>query len=284
MKCNLCPVNCGADRDKSPGYCSVKSLNIAKYYLHPFEEPCISFKKGSGTIFFTGCNLKCVFCQNYELSRAQRGKDITADELVDIFKRLEDMGAENVSLVTPSHVVAYVAEALAKYKPSVPVVFNSHGYEKISALEMISPYIDIWLPDLKFMSETLSKRYTGKADYFEYASEAVKYMAQKPVRVTDEGKMLSGTVVRHLIMPMGASDSIAILRWIKNNLPEGVYISLMSQYTPMGECEKYPELKRRITAREYSAVVNEACSLGFKNVFIQDHDSAKEEFVPTWDY
>lgn len=162
VKCELCPVSCGADREKSAGYCGVKALKIAKYYLHPFEEPCISFKKGSGTIFFTGCNLKCAFCQNYELSRNLRGKDITAKDLSDIFKKLEDAGAENISLVTPSHVIPYICEALNIYKPGIPVVFNSHGYEKISALKQIDEFIDIYLPDLKFMSPAISKRYTAE--------------------------------------------------------------------------------------------------------------------------
>lgn len=149
-KCTLCPVSCGAEREKQPGYCGVKGLSIAKYYLHPFEEPCISLQKGSGTIFFTGCNLRCVFCQNYDLSRAARGMEITPLRLADIFKELEDMGAENVSLVTPSHVVEPIVRALEIYKPKIPVVFNSHGYEKLETLQMIDGYIDIYLPDLKF--------------------------------------------------------------------------------------------------------------------------------------
>lgn len=284
VKCELCPVSCGADREKSVGYCGVKALKIAKYYLHPFEEPCISFKQGSGTIFFTGCNLKCVFCQNYELSRSIRGKEITPKELSDIFKRLEDEGAENISFVTPSHVIPYICEALNIYKPQIPVVFNSHGYEKISALKQIDEFIDIYLPDLKFMSPVISKRYTGKEDYFEYASEALKFMAKKEQVIRSDGKMLKGIIVRHLILPLCSDDSIAVLRWIKDNMPENVYLSLMSQYTPCGEIQNFPELKRKITKREYERVLNEAYALDFKNVYLQERSSAKEIYIPEWDY
>ena len=165
--CRLCPVECGANRLIGAGACGVRGLKIAKYYLHPFEEPCISFKKGSGTIFFCGCNLRCVFCQNYEVSRAQRGRDVTPRELADIFRELEAAGADNISLVTPSHVVPYLIAAFEIYRPKIPVVYNSGGYEKAETLAMIEPYIDIWLPDLKFFSPLLSERYTGRKDYFE---------------------------------------------------------------------------------------------------------------------
>lgn len=284
VKCELCPVSCGADRETSIGYCGVQALKIAKYYLHPFEEPCISFKNGSGTIFFTGCNLKCVFCQNYELSRSLRGKEISTKELSDIFKRLEDEGAENISLVTPSHIIPYVCEALNIYKPTIPVVFNSHGYEKISSLKQIDEFIDIYLPDLKFMSPVISKRYTGKEDYFEYASEALKFMAKKEQVIREDGKMLKGIIVRHLILPLCSDDSIAVLRWIKDNMPENVYLSLMSQYTPCGEIQNFPELNRKITKREYERVLNEAYALDFKNVYLQERSSAKETYIPEWDY
>lgn len=284
MNCTLCPVACGVDRTKKEGYCGRKALNVAKYYLHPFEEPCISFRKGSGTIFFTGCNLKCVFCQNYELSRARRGKDITPKELSDIFKELEDRQAENINLVTPSHVTPYICEALAIYKPKIPVVYNSHGYEKLETLKMINEFVDIYLPDLKFMNPLLSERYTGKSDYFEYASEAIKFMAKKPIIMREDGKMLSGIIVRHLILPLCVNDSVAILRWIKANLPDGIPLSLMSQYTPFGDIENFPELKRRITPREYKRALNEAYSLGFQNVYLQNRDSAEEKYIPQWDF
>lgn len=283
-KCTSCPVACGADREKQAGYCGVKGLSISKYYLHPFEEPCISFRNGSGTIFFTGCNLRCVFCQNYELSRAKRGKEITPAQLADIFRELEDRGAENISLVTPSHVVEPIVRALDIYKPKIPLVFNSHGYEKLETLKRIDGYVDIYLPDLKFYSSALSLRYTGKEDYFEHASQAVSFMTQKSLNMREDGKMLSGCIVRHLILPLCAKDSIRIVRWVKENLPEGVYFSLMRQYTPFGETEKFPELQRKITSREYDQVLQAVYDCGLKNVFLQDAESADTSFIPKWDY
>lgn len=282
--CTLCPVACGAQREIKAGYCGVKGLSVSKYYLHPFEEPCISFKNGSGTIFFTGCNLRCVFCQNYELSRAQRGKEISPEELADIFRFLEDEGAENISLVTPSHVVEPIVRALKIYKPKIPLVFNSHGYEKVETLKQIDEYVDIYLPDLKFYSSALSLRYTGKADYFQYAESAIEFMANKPLKMREDGKMLSGCIVRHLILPLCAKDSVKIVHWVKERLPESVYFSLMQQYTPFGDIENFPELKRKITSREYEQVLAAVYDCGLKNVFLQDAESADASFIPQWDY
>jgi putative pyruvate formate lyase activating enzyme len=282
--CKICPVECGANRTLGVGACGVNSLSIAKYYLHPFEEPCISFEKGSGTIFFSGCNLRCPYCQNFEVSRAKRGKKISAQELADIFKQLEDMGADNISLVTPTHLVPYLLPAFEIYKPKIPVVYNSGGYEKISTLSLIEPYIDIWLPDLKFYSSSLSKRYLGREDYFEKASEAIAFMAQKPLKLTSEGKMLSGCIVRHLVMPLCLSDSKAIVKWVAKNLPSTVFLSLMSQYTPFGTLQDFPELSRKITKREYESVVEEAFSQGLENVFTQERNSSKTAYIPTWDF
>ena len=282
--CKLCPVECGANRITGVGACGVSAMRIAKYYLHPFEEPCISFQKGSGTIFFCGCNLRCAFCQNYEVSRAQRGKEITPLQLVDIFKKLEDMGAENISLVTPSHVIPYIVQALRMYKPKIPVVYNSGGYEKIDTLKRIDEYVDIYLPDMKFYSSALSKRYLGKENYFDVASEAIAFMAQKPLLMTADGKMLSGCIVRHLVMPLCTADSKNLLKWFTNTLPQSTYLSLMSQYTPFGNIDSFPELKRPITAREYASVTDEAFALGIKNLFLQERKSSGEKFIPTWDY
>lgn len=283
--CKLCPIECGADRTKSVGACGVSGLRIAKYYLHPFEEPCISFQKGSGTIFFTGCNLRCAFCQNYEVSRAKRGKAITPLQLTDIFKELEDMGAENISLVTPSHLTAYLVRAFELYKPKIPVVYNTGSYEKIDTLKRIDPYIDIYLPDMKFYSSALSKRYLGKEDYFDVASEAVAFMANaKPLVMTKEGKMLSGCIVRHLVMPLCSSDSKAIIKWVARELPQSTYLSLMSQYTPFGEIAGFPELSRPITAREYDAALQTAFDLGITNLFSQERDSSGKNYIPKWDF
>ncbi len=283
--CKLCPVECGANRLNGVGACGVSNLRIAKYYLHPFEEPCISFKKGSGTIFFCGCNLHCVFCQNYEVSRAQRGKEITPQQLADIFKELEEMGAENISLVTPSHFIPYLVAAFEIYKPKIPVVYNTSSYEKIQTLSLINPFVDIYLPDIKFYSPTLSKRYLGKEDYFDVASEAVAYMSkQKPLKITEDGKMLSGCIVRHLVMPLCTNDSKAILKWFASSLPKDTYVSLMSQYTPFGNIDGMKELSRPITTREYDAVMDTAFNLGIKNLFAQERNSSGEKYIPEWDF
>ena len=282
--CRLCPVECGANRLTGAGGCGVSEIKIAKYYLHPFEEPCISFKKGSGTIFFTGCSLRCVFCQNYELSRAKRGKTLTPQELADVFKELEEMGAENISLVTAGHLIPYLLPAFDIYQPKIPVVYNSSGYEKIESIRAIDDVVDIYLPDMKFYSSALSKRYTGRENYFDVASETVAFMAQKPLKMTKEGKMLSGTIVRHLVMPMAMSDSRAIIKWFARELPKTTYLSLMSQYTPFGETQKYPELNRGVTAREYAAVLETAKELGIENLFVQELQSKGEKFIPKWDF
>lgn len=294
-KCTACPVKCGANRTERAGYCSVRGLKIAKYYLHPFEEPCISFKNGSGTIFFTGCNLKCVFCQNYELSRAARGIEITPARLADIFRELEDTGADNISLVTPSHLIFELEKAFKLYRPKIPVVYNSGGYDSVESLKHIDEYISIYLPDMKWKSEYLSARYTGRRDYFEVASQAIAFMADKPllfeepaksgyVREDGAKKMLSGLIVRHMVMPMGVTDTLAVLKWFKNELPDTAYLSLMSQYTPFGEINDFPELKRGVTAREYNEAVNAAFALGISNIFVQKRSSAGEKYIPKWDY
>ena len=283
QRCTLCPVECGANRLTGVGACGVSSLRIAKYYLHPFEEPCISFRNGSGTIFFCGCNLRCVYCQNYEVSRAQQGKEITPFQLADIFKELEDMGAENISLVTPSHLVPYLVHAFEIYKPKIPVVYNTSAYEKIDTLRLIDEYVDIYLPDMKFYSPALSKRYLGKENYFEYADKAIRFMCQKPLNVTPEGKMLSGTIVRHLVMPLCVADSKAVLRWF-TTLPDTAYLSLMSQYTPFGNVEKFPELQRPITQREYETVSEYALSLDIARLFLQQRNSSSKQYIPSWDF
>ena len=279
----LCPVACNVDRQKVAGRCGVKGLKIAKYYLHPFEEPPISFSKGSGCIFFCGCSLKCAFCQNFELSRNERGKDISVRELADIFKRLEDMGADNINLVTPTHYTDRIAEAFALYRPNIPVVYNTHGYERIENLKTADTFTDIYLPDLKFIDPYLSKRYTGREDYANYALPAIEFMAQKAAKFDERGKMLSGCIIRHLILPLAVYDSVKIIDFIAT-LPKSVYLSLMSQYTPFGESDKFPELKRRITPREYNMALDAVRRNGLTNVFLQSGDSAGTAYIPKWDY
>ena len=286
-QCNLCPNACNVDRQIRKGNCnSFSNVKIAKYYLHMFEEPCISGKNGSGTVFFCGCPLRCVFCQNYEVSRNTTGKEISIEELAEIFKTLEMQGAHNINLVNPTHYVDKIIDALKIYKPNIPIVYNTHGYEKIETLEKINDYIDIYLPDLKFFSPKISQRYTGKNNYFEYASAAIKYMMQaKPTVFDGDGMMKSGVIIRHLVLTLNTDDSIKIIDFLNENICNGAYFSLMAQYTPFGEIDDYPELKRKISKREYDKVLSHLFSCeNLNNCFLQELSSAKEIFIPKWDF
>ena len=286
MACNLCPNNCNVNRKNGEiGACGVDSnIKIAKYYLHPFEEPVISCKNGSGTVFFTGCSLKCVYCQNYDLSRNKRGKIITPNNLADIFKELESLGADNINLVTLTHYVDEIVKAFEIYRPNIPIIYNTHAYENIETLEKIDKYINVYLPDIKFYSSKTSLRYTGKENYFEVASKAVSYMMNAKKTVIENGKMTSGVIVRHLILPLNRNDSVEVLKWFKQNAKNNAYFSLMAQYTPYGDYEKYPELSRKITKKEYDYVFNALNELDITNAFIQQRDSASEKFIPVWDF
>ena len=281
--CNLCPNACNADRTASAGVCGVDDrIRIAKYYLHPFEEPVLSGKNGSGTIFFCGCSLKCVFCQNYAVSRAERGKIISVTELAEIFRELEERGAHNINLVTPTHYAHRIVEALKLYRPHIPVVWNTHGYETEETLTFIAPYADIFLTDVKYFAPETAKRYCGKADYFAYASRAAEIMCEKPL-IFQDGMMQSGTIVRHLVLPQNVEDSLRILDWFAP-LKDKAYLSLMSQYTPFGKIDAFPELQRKITKREYHKVLDHALSLGIENIFVQKTASSGEKYIPEWDY
>ncbi len=283
-QCSLCPNFCKIDKTKEKGLCGTNGkIRIAKYYLHPFEEPLISGSKGSGTVFFCGCSLKCVFCQNYELSRSLRGKEISVKELADIFKKLEDMGAHNINLVSPTHYSDKIIEALDSYKPSVPIVYNTHGYENLDIIKELDKFVDIYLPDIKFYSPLISKRYCGKEDYFDKASKAIEFMLNKPLFISEDGLMKSGTIVRHLVLPNCTSDSKKILDWFIS-FKDKAFINIMSQYTPFGEIDSFPELKRTITKREYDSVIDYAISLGIKKAFYQAYKSASETYIPKWDF
>lgn len=283
--CNLCPIACATDRKVAVGACGAgDKIKIAKYYLHKFEEPCISGKNGSGTVFFCGCSLKCKFCQNFELSRNLRGKEISVQELADIFYELENSGAENINLITPTQYSDKIIAALDIYKPHIPIVYNTHGYENTDILQEIYPYIDVFLPDLKFFSPTLSARYTGKSNYFEYASKAVLLMAEKPLIFDEKGMIKSGTIVRHLVLPTCSYDSKRIIDFFADNLKNSAYLNVMSQYTPMGDIKNLPELNRKITRREYDSVIDYAISKGIEKMFYQKRVSASEEYIPVWDY
>ena len=282
--CSLCPNECGVDRARFPGACLAgDDIRIAKYYLHPFEEPVISGKNGSGTVFFCGCSLKCKFCQNYEVSRNLRGKSITVNELADIFRKLEDMGAENINLVSPTQYSDKIVRALDIYKPAIPVCYNTHGYEKVEVLERLVDKVDVFLPDFKYVSPERSLRYSGIANYCEYAEKAIGFMIRsKPCVLDNDGMLSQGVIVRHLILPMNVDETRRVLDALRPIIGDA-YLSLMSQYTPFGDtC--YPELKRRITKREYSSAVAYAEALGFDKIFLQEFSSQSKEFIPEWDY
>ncbi len=281
MRCYLCPVKCGADREIRAGACGVTGITVAKAYLHPFEEPFLSPNGRSGTVFFGGCSLRCIFCQNFEVSRAEKGKKMSPKELSELFVSLKAEGAENIDLVTADHVIPSVAEALALCDLHIPVIFNSGGYVTTEALALIDPYIDIYLPDFKFSSPLLAKNFTGREDYPAVAEQAIAFMAQKSP-VFSDGRLLRGLAVRHLALPAHTEDSKQVLDRLSRLIPKETPLSLMRQYTPMGETDGFPELRRRLTDREYERVVGYALSLGFSNLFTQDAESADKKFIPVW--
>lgn len=283
--CNICPNACNVNRSANLGKCGEKNvMRIAKYYLHPFEEPFISGTNGSGTVFFSGCSLKCVFCQNYELSRSERGKQITPAELADIFLQLEKQGAHNINLVNPTHFAPLIYEAVKIRRPNVPIVYNTHGYESEASLNVALKFADVFLPDLKYFSSKTSLRYSKTPNYFHVASEAIKRMMEERKTVMENGLMQSGVCVRHLILPLNVSDSLNLLQWFAENQKNDAYFSLMAQYTPFGEISDYPELKRKITKREYGLVCDKLFELNIKNAIIQQRESASETYIPTWDF
>lgn len=284
MQCDLCPRNCKINRDVSNGYCGVSNnIKIARAALHFWEEPIISGDKGSGTIFFSGCTLKCVYCQNFEISRGF-GKEISVDRLVEIMKELEEKGANNINLVTPTHFVNQIIKALDIYRPNVPIVYNTSGYEKIETLKKLEGYVDVYLPDLKYSDNNLSQKYSKVSDYFEMATKAILEMKrQQPKDVIENGLMKKGVIVRHLVLPNAIQNTLGVLQWITNNLDKDSYISLMGQFIPYGEAKDIAELNRKIKPVEYKLAINKLLEKDFNNSFIQDIESASEDFIPSFD-
>ncbi len=284
--CHLCPRDCGADRyeDKGAGYCGAGLLpRVARAALHYWEEPCISGTRGSGTVFFSRCTLGCCYCQNYEISHGGFGQIVTAARLADIFRSLYDQGAHNLNLVTATPYWPAVREALDLYRPPIPVVWNTGGYERVETIAAMKGYVDIFLPDLKHVSSRLSALCAGAPDYFEAASKAVKAMcAQAGPPVYDSaGMMQSGVIVRHLILPGCTVDSMRVLDYIAEALPKGTPVSLMRQYTPISQCT-VPGLQRRITDREYRRVLGHFQSLGLTG-YTQEASAAEREYTPPFD-
>lgn len=286
MKCNICPRNCNVDREKEKGVCGMPwEVYLARAEKHYWEEPPISGKNGSGAVFFSGCSLKCVFCQNYGISHEKFGKKVSTERLSEIFSELTEKGAHNLNLVNPTHYTLQIKEALTMKKPTIPVVYNCGGYEKVQSLKMLEGLVDVYLPDYKYISEDRAEKYSSAENYGKVVLEALLEMKRQcPENIFDsEGIMQKGMIVRHLVLPKNTNQSLKILDSIKENLGTDAHISLMAQYTPMGNLQNTPELQRRITRREYEKVVSYALNLGFENIYTQDFESATEEYIPEFD-
>ena len=285
--CTACPHKCGVERTllKGDGYCQMGlSPKVARVGPHYWEEPCISGTKGSGAIFFSGCTLKCVFCQNYEISVNHVGTFITPEQLANCYRNLEDQGVHNINLVSASHFIEAVLESFKIYRPKIPVLYNSSGYETVESLKRLEGYIDIYLPDFKYSDNRLALKYSGAFDYTQTAIAAIKEMVRqtgKPV-YDEHGIIQRGTIVRVLVLPNHTKDSLAILDTIRAYYGDKVLVSVMGQYVPSGEAYKYPEINRKITQEEYDEVVDHAIELDMDG-FVQELSTADEEFIPSFD-
>lgn len=282
MICNQCPRKCNVERSKTVGRCGVgENFKLARASLHFWEEPCISGKNGSGTVFFSGCNLGCVFCQNYEISHRKIGREVNADELIKIFESLIEKGANNINLVNPTHYALQLADVLSKWKSPVPIVYNSSGYESVETLKILDGLVDIYLPDFKYISSEKARKYSFAEDYPEVAMLALKEMKrQVGADVFDEsGLMKKGMIIRHLVLPSNTNASIKALDYLAENYAD-TYISVMAQYTPCGNLTGYDEINRKLTKREYNKIVDYILSLGLDKIFIQDLSSSGDRFIP----
>ena len=286
-ECTLCPRECGADRLKGEkGFCrQTAGIKVARAALHFWEEPCISGTGGSGTVFFTGCHLGCVFCQNYPISREDHGKTVSVLRLADIFMELAAQGAHNINLVSASHYTPQVAEALRiarKKGLSIPVVYNTSGFEKVDTLKLLDGWVDIYLTDFKFMDPSLSKRYAFEEGYSFYAMKALDEMVRQtgnPV-FDASGLMKKGVIVRHLVLPGASMDSRKIIRYLHETYGDHIYMSIMNQYTPVRTFEKYPELNQGVKKKVYDKIIRYALDLGVRNAFIQEGGTVRESFIP----
>lgn len=289
-KCTLCPHKCGANRIKGEiGRCkSTDKVKIALYSTHEFEEPCISGINGSGTVFFSNCNLNCIFCQNYEISQLGRGKEISTNELADIFLKQQEKNVENVNLVTPTSYVPQIIEAIQiarKHGFRLPIVYNTNAYENIETIKLLDGYVDIYLPDLKYVENDLAKKYSKIDNYFEIATEAIKEMYRQvgnPI-LNSDGIMQRGIMIRHLVLPTYIENSKKVLDWIKNNLPKEVYVSVMAQYFPTYMSKKDKRINRKLTKYEWNKILDYIEVLGIENGFVQELGEHEEEYVPNWE-
>jgi putative pyruvate formate lyase activating enzyme len=287
--CTLCPHNCKVNRlEGKKGRCKCdNTLKIALASLHKFEEPCISGTNGSGTVFFTNCNLNCIYCQNYEISQGGKGKEITMQTLADIFIKQQEKGAHNINLVTPTMYVYQIIEAIKLARKNglkIPIIYNSNGYENVETIKMLNGYIDVYLPDLKYYTNELSKKYSNVDNYFEVATNAIKEMySQVGNAVFDDNEIIQkGVIIRHLVLPNHIQNTKNILKWINENLPKDIYVSVMAQYFPTYKAKNDSLINRKLNKKEYKEVLNYLYSLDLQNGYIQELGSHEEEYVPNF--
>ena len=289
-KCNICPRNCKVDRLKGNiGYCRCNDkIKIALASIHYYEEPCISKENGSGTVFFSNCNLNCIYCQNYEISQKGKGREITVEQLAQIFLKQQAKGVNNINLVTPTMYAKHIKEALMIAKNeglSIPVIYNTNGYESIETLKELEGLIDIYLPDLKYYSNELSKKYSKVDNYFDIATKAIQEMNRQVGRPTfnEKGIIQKGMMIRHLILPNHLQNTKHILKWIKESMPAGTYVSVMAQYFPTYQAKQDESINRKLTKKEYQEIENYLYILDLENGYIQELGEHEEEYVPNFD-
>lgn len=288
--CSLCPRDCQVDRTKGlKGYCKeTHELVVARAALHMWEEPCISGERGSGTVFFSGCNMGCVYCQNYNIAQGHTGKIISVERLAEIFIELQNQNAHNINLVTPSHYIPHIVEAVTMSKSRglcIPIVYNTGSYDKIKCIEMLEGIVNIYLPDLKYMDTSIAKKYSNCPDYFHYASRAINEMIRQvgEPEFDDDGIMKKGVIARHMMLPGCLEDSKNIIKYLYDTYGNKIFISIMNQYTPLEHVSKFPEITRKITDEEYEELVDYAVGLGVENGFIQEGETQLESFIPEFD-
>lgn len=291
QNCDLCPRMCHVNRlEGKKGYCRMEGIiRGARAALHMWEEPCISGTKGSGAVFFSGCTLRCIFCQNYEIADGSCGKEISDERLTQIFMELQEQGAANINLVTAGHFAPYVIDAIIKAKNHgllIPVVYNSSGYERIETIRELAKVVDVWLPDFKYMDNELAKKYSGAENYPEIAKAAIAEMVKLSGKIEfdAEGYIQKGVIVRHLILPGHVKNSKAVLQYLYETYKNDIYISVMNQYTPMPRVKDMEPLHRRVTRREYERVLDFAIGLGIENGYFQEGNTAQESFIPLFNY
>ena len=288
-KCEVCPHKCRIDRtNKQIGKCKSKdTVKVAMASVHEFEEPCISKTNGSGTVFFSNCNLKCVFCQNYEISQLGYGKEITIERLSEIFLEQQSKGVNNINLVSPTSYAIQIIEAIkiAKKKGlTIPIIYNSNGYENIETLKLLENYIDIYLPDLKYAENELAKKYSNIDNYFEVATTAIKEMYRQVgnIKYGENGIAKKGLIIRHLILPNHLENSKKVLKWIKNNFPKEIFVSVMAQYFPTYKAKGFEDINRKLTTKEYKRMENYLYKLELDNGYIQEIKLNEKQYVPKW--